>query len=89
MRYVVARYRSDRRDLAYRIYISDALRIISENTARFGGGSYMTERFADICGIGDGGAEETRTSQEIIDHVFGVLRKIREADDDPEGVDEI
>ena len=48
MRYAVARYQSQQRDLAYRIYISDCLRIISENTAKIGGGSYIAAKFADI-----------------------------------------
>ena len=48
MRYAMARYQSQQRDLAYRIYIGDCLRIISENTAKMGGGSYITAKFADI-----------------------------------------
>ena len=48
MRYAIARYQSQQRDLAYRIYVTDCLRIISENTAKMGGGSYITAQFADI-----------------------------------------
>lgn len=48
MRYAMARYQSQQRDLAYRIYIADCLRIISENTAKMGGGSYITAKFEDI-----------------------------------------
>ena len=48
MRYAIARYQSQRRDLAYRIYVTDCLRIISENTAKLGGGSYMSAKFSDI-----------------------------------------
>ena len=48
MRYAIARYQSQQRDLAYRIYIADCLRIISENTAKMGGGSYITVKLADI-----------------------------------------
>ena len=48
MRYAIARYQSQQRDLAYRIYISDCLRIISENTAKICGGSYIVAKFADI-----------------------------------------
>ncbi len=77
MRYVNARYRSDRRDLAYRIYISDALRIISENTARFGGGTYVTAKITDVLGLGNAEAEETRTREEVVGQVFDVLRKVR------------
>ena len=48
MRYAMARYQSQQRDLAYRIYVSDCLRIISENTAKIGGGSYITAKLSDI-----------------------------------------
>ena len=48
MRYAMARYQSQQRDLAYRIYVSECLRIISENTAKMGGGNYITVKLADI-----------------------------------------
>ena len=48
MRYATARFNQHQRDLAYRIYVTDCLRIISENTAKIGGGSYITAKFADI-----------------------------------------
>lgn len=48
MRYALARYQSQQRDLAYRIYVTDCLRIISENTAKISNGSYITAKFADI-----------------------------------------
>ena len=48
MRYAMARFNQHQRDLAYRIYVTDCLRIISENTAKMGGGSYITAKFADI-----------------------------------------
>ena len=48
MRYAMSRYQSQVRDLAYRIYVTDCLRIISENTAKICGGSYITAKLADI-----------------------------------------
>lgn len=71
MRYVMARYEREQRELAYRIYISDALRTISENTAKFGGGGYMKVRFADIIMPRP---EDDRTSDEIISHIREKLR---------------
>ena len=47
MRYAVARYNQNQRDMAYRIYVTDTLRIISQNTA-YGGDPYITKRWADI-----------------------------------------
>ena len=48
MRYAMARFNQHQRDLAYRIYVADCLRIISENTAKMVDGSYITAKFADI-----------------------------------------
>ena len=48
MRYAMARYQSQQRDLAYRIYVADCLRIISENTAKISRGSYINAKLADI-----------------------------------------
>lgn len=62
MRYAIARYQSQQRDLAYRIYIADCLRILSENTAKVGGGSYITAKFADII---NPKPVEKRTGEEI------------------------
>ena len=48
MRYAIARYQSQQRDLAYRIYIADCLRMVTENTAKAVCGSYISAKFADI-----------------------------------------
>lgn len=63
MRYAIARYQSQQRDLAYRIYVTDCLRIISENTAKMVmGGSYITANFSDII---NPKPSDNRTGEEI------------------------
>ena len=62
MRYAMARYQSQQRDLAYRIYVTDCLRIISENTATLGGGSSITAKFSDII---NPKPADNRTGEEI------------------------
>ena len=62
MRYAMARYQSQQRDLAYRIYVCDCLRIISENTAKMGGGSYITAKLSDII---NPKPADNRTGEEI------------------------
>ena len=49
MRYALARYKEFTRERAYRVYVTDCLRAIAENTANFAGGNYITNRFADAC----------------------------------------
>ena len=48
MRYATARFNQHQRDLAYRIYVSECLRMISENAASGGGSSYMAVKFEDV-----------------------------------------
>lgn len=59
------------------MYISDALKVIAENTSRFNGGSYMKVRFADVI---NPKPEETRTADEIITGITDKLRKLQEED---------
>ena len=48
MRYAAARFNQHQRETVYRIYVSDCLRMISENTANFAKGSYVQKRYADF-----------------------------------------
>ena len=73
MRYVMTRYKQSQREVAYRIYVTDALRNISENTAKYGGGSYIQSRFADII---HPRPEDNRTQAEIVEQIRGKLRKL-------------
>ena len=63
MRYVTARYNQQMRDLAYRIYLTDGLKSISENLSRVGGGSYLNARFADL--IDNNKPIDKRTGDEV------------------------
>lgn len=48
MRYATARFNQHQRDLAYRIYVTDGIRIISESAAKQCGGPFMGKRFYDM-----------------------------------------
>lgn len=48
MRYVVARFSKEQCEMAYRIYATDALKLIAENTAHFAGGNFPQSRYADV-----------------------------------------
>lgn len=45
--YASARLEEDIRREVYEVYVTDALRHITENTARFGGGQFMKSRYYD------------------------------------------
>lgn len=53
---------SKTKETAYRIYVTDALKTIAENTAKYSGGSYPAKRYADII---KPGTVESRTGEEI------------------------
>lgn len=53
--------------MQYRIYLTDALRLTCENTAKIGGGSVMRERWADVIANNQRRAvRDTRPPEEII-----------------------
>ena len=62
MRYAIARYQSQQRDLAYRIYVTNCLRMVTENAAKMSRGAYTAARFYDII---NPKPVEKRTGEEI------------------------
>ena len=66
MRYVVSKYKEQQKEMAYRIYVTECLRLMTENTAKQSesGGSYINKPFADV--IGDNKPKDERTAEEII-----------------------
>lgn len=62
LRYCVARLNEREKTEAYRIYVTDALRVVAENTARFASGNYIKARYADII---EPKKQDNRTCEEI------------------------
>ena len=58
---------------AYRVYVTDALKTITENTARYAGGSYMKGRYYDP---ENPKPEETRTPEQIIANMKAKIARI-------------
>lgn len=69
----IAYFQKEQREKVFKIYVSDALRILTENTAKQVGGSYLTARYADLIGPKK---EETRTANEIIVDLKEKLRRL-------------
>ena len=77
MRYVLARAKQESTTKMYRVYVTDALQIISENTAMViqQGGRYMAQRYADIVYADRTEQEEdTRSCKEIVSDMWRNLR---------------
>lgn len=62
MRYAVFRFKQEQEEAAYRIYVTDTLRLLSENTAKSSGGARVTKRWWDIV---HRPAPDTRTGAQI------------------------
>ena len=58
----ISLFQKEQEDKAVRIYYAECLRIITENTAKMGGGSYITVKLDDILNPKQ---VENRTSEEI------------------------
>lgn len=59
----------------YRIYLTDALRVISENTATLSKGKYIPIRYCDM--VYNTHNEQQRSSEDIISSVKENLRRMR------------
>ena len=70
MRYAAARFEQYQKAEAYRIFCSDALKCIAENTRNFAGGSAPSMRLYDVlCGKSQPKAEE-KAPEEIVESVI-------------------
>ena len=55
------------KDTAYRVYVTDSLKLIAENTANFAKGRYMKDRYYDAIRPAK---EDTRTGDEIVEDIM-------------------
>ena len=62
--HVIAELQSEMEDKRYKAYITDALMVMTENTAKFAGGRHLTVRWADKFK-----PQDTRTGEEIVEDV--------------------
>lgn len=62
MRYATARIGEHCKEKVFREYVADGVHMISENTAKFSGGSYLSVRYDDII---HPKPRDTRTGEEI------------------------
>lgn len=73
MRYVIGTLNIDGREMAYRFYISEGIRILTENTAAQVAGRQFTSSFSDIL---KPQKVETRTPEQIIDKIKNGLNEL-------------
>lgn len=69
----IAFFKKEQHEKAYKIYITDSLRIITENTAKANGGHYLQARYAELI---EPIKEEKRTATEVISDLKEKLRRL-------------
>lgn len=68
----ISYFQKRQKEKAYQVYVTDALKVIAENTSRINGGAYMNARFLDIIEP----HIETRTSEEVIETIKDKLSRM-------------
>lgn len=58
----MSRYKREQEERAYRVYVTDALRLTAENTAKYVGGEYIKARYIEII---EPKKQDNRTCEEI------------------------
>ena len=58
----MSRYKREQEEKAYRVYVTDALRLTVENTAKYVGGAYIKARYIEII---EPKKQDNRTCEEI------------------------
>lgn len=64
---MLSRYAQKQRDTVYRTYVTDALKLIAENTARLSNGGCIKARFYDLL---TPACEDARTGEQIVADVI-------------------
>ena len=78
MRYFKARLIKKTQTLTYRIYVTDSLQAIANNTGHMGGGTSVTKRYYEIFDqIRHPRKIETRTSEEVIRSLKEKMEKLK------------
>ena len=61
----------NKKQQSYQYYIAECLRIISENTAKFGGGSYVQVKIQDVL---EPKPVDNRTADDVIESIRNKLK---------------
>lgn len=74
MDYCISAFFKNQDEKIYRVYVTDALKAIAENTANFVGGQTVTLRYHDI--IESKAPEKEHTAEEVVDRIKSKLMKL-------------
>lgn len=70
MSYAAARHNEYLKEELFRVYVTDALKILTSNTAKYAGGEYLKKTYREAV---NPKPEETRSADEIIANIKSKL----------------
>ena len=73
--HVMASFRKEKKDEAFRTYITEGLRIITENTAAAVGGSSLSMKFDDVLKSFDEDEDDGQTAEQKAEAVINHLKE--------------
>lgn len=73
--FCISLFKQEQEEKATKIYYAECLRIISENTAKFGGGSYIQAKLVDVL---DPKPVDNRTANEIINSIKDKIEQMND-----------
>lgn len=73
--FCISLFKQEQAEKATKIYYAECLRIIGENTAKMGGGSYIQAKLSDIL---DPKPVDNRSADEIINGIKDKIEKIND-----------
>lgn len=71
MNHCISLFKKEQEEKAVKIYYAECLRIMTENTAKMGGGSFVRAKMSELL---DPKPVDNRTSSEIIDGIRNKLK---------------
>lgn len=81
IRYAVEKWKKSENDNIYRIYVTDCLKLIAENTAKFANGGIIQKRYYDILNPAPDNTTD-EAADEIINRMKLKLERMRGESDE-------
>lgn len=74
LRYALSKHIQHERDIAYRIYVTDTLKMIAENTAKLSQGTYREDRYCDIYNLETN--QEVKTDEQVKSEILDEFERL-------------
>lgn len=72
----ISHFLKEQKEQAYRTYVTEALKILTENTAKYSGGKFLSKSFSDVYKKEEK-KEKEKTADEVISEIDEMLANLR------------